>query len=118
MLRILSFSVVSALLASFALGEVDLKPRFYTVNLGGYTIRRPYFADGDKKFAVTIDSDTEVAEDNGGAVFRFKSIPQASVELRKSPVAAARGFGREILQDYNRLAQSMLGATASILLAS
>ena len=89
--------VSSALFAVSAFGDVDLAPRFYTVNFGTNTVRVPYFVDGDKKYAILVDGETEVTGERGGALFRFSSIPQATVQWSRSPFPATTGFGAEAL---------------------
>ena len=99
-------------LAAAAWADVDLSPKFYTVTLGEKTFRSPYFVEGDKKWAVTIDGETDVTEENGGPVFRFSTIPQARVQWSRSPVPATTGFAPETLPGYLKFAQSMLGSAA------
>jgi hypothetical protein len=102
-----SFSVVASCLA-----DVELKPHFYTTAFGDASLRRVYFADGDKKFAVTLDQETDVASEGDGALFKFKSIPQASIQFKKSPLPAASGFDPTVLETYTKTAQGMIDATA------
>ena len=97
------------LVAGSALADVDLSPKFFTTKLGNFTLLRPYFVEGDKKWGLSIDGETEVSEDNGGPVFRFSTIPQATVHWSRSPAPATTGFSPEALPGYLKLAQSMLG---------
>ena len=110
-MRILASLAVASLMAT-ALAEVDLTPHYYTVSLGGSQLRRCYFADGDKKFAVTVDQETEIVSEGKGALFRFSTLPQASIQLKTSPVPAKSGFGQETLTAYNKAAQSLIDPTA------
>jgi hypothetical protein len=105
------------LLASFTLvatclADVDLKPHFYTTNLGAAALRRAYFADGDKKFAVTLDQETEVLSEGDGTLFKFASMPQASIQLKRSSLPAATGFEATALPTYGKTAQGMIDPTA------
>lgn len=89
--------------------EVDLKPR--TVTVGGGLIERTYFSDGEKNFAVTIDSETKVSAIDDGAIFRFTNIAQASMRLRKSPIKPLP-FTPETLPEYLKAADKLIPAGA------
>lgn len=110
-----SLSIVGfALLGTCAWADIELHPRYVTVELGGATIHRAYFADGDKNYAVTIDGETEVIDGKGGGVFRFKSYEGAEFSLRPSPLTVAVPFNAEKLPDYLKAARKILGESAMI----
>lgn len=102
------------LLASGALGEVDLSPSYHRIDLGGTSIERVYFRDGNKQYAVTINPEIEITKAGSGAVFRFKSIPLADMSLRPSPFTPVVPFSAEKLPDYRRTARDLLGPMAQI----
>lgn len=93
-------------------GATDLVPRYITTTRDGVVIRRPYFADGDTKYAIKLDSETKLSELEGGACFRFDKFPSAMVRLRKSPVKAQMAFGPESRKGYEDAARSLLPAEA------
>lgn len=97
-------------LIGFALpaGATDLTPHFINKDRDGVVIRRPYFADGMKKFGVKIDAETKLSASDGGALFRFDKMPEASMRLRHSPVPAETGFGPETLEGYQQAARTLL----------
>lgn len=109
---ILTFSL-ALLFQGAAWGEIDLHPRYVTINVGGGVIHRVYFAEGNKNYAVTIDSETSVVDGNGGAVFRFKSIEGAEVSLRRSIVGVTAPFTEERMPDYRQAARELLGRAAT-----
>jgi hypothetical protein len=111
--RLLGVAAVVTLTAA-TLADVDLSPRYKTIDLGGALIQRVHFRDGDKEFAVTINSDIEISGSGKGAIFRFKSIPLADMSLRPSPVSPAIPFSPEKMADYRRIAQEQLGANVEI----
>ena len=105
-----------ALFLSSALtrAEIELHPRYVAIDVGGAIIRRAYFAEGNKNYAVTIDAETEVLDGTGGAVFRFKSVEGAEVSLRPSPLTVAVPFTLEKLPEYLKSARMLLGNSAII----
>ena len=106
-----------AFLASIALiafGDLDLTPRYKAVELGEVVIHRVHFRDGDKEFAVTVNSDTEILGSTNSAVFRFKTVPFAKMSLHQSAMKPAIPFSPEKLPDYRRVAREQLGAITEI----
>ena len=95
-----------ALLLTVATGssELNLKPRLVTMDFAGHAVRRAYFMDGDKKFAVTLDNDTEMTPHGEGALFCFKKIPLATVELRRSPIKAGTPINEQTISAYAKAA--------------
>lgn len=108
----LLLSTIGSLLTQPALAELDLMPRFTSVVADGIVVRRPYFADGAKRFTVKVDSETEIAELEGSAIFRFKNVTHASTRLRPSPLKPADAFDAENLKRYQAAARGMLPAFA------
>ena len=89
-------------------GATDLTPHFITQSRDGVMIRSPYFADGSRKFGIRIDAETKLSASDGGALFRFDKMPEASMRLRQSPLPAETGFGPEALEGYQQAARSLL----------
>ncbi len=100
------FSFLAAT-SAFA-GPVDLTPHTETRVFNGVVSRRTYFTDGAVKFGVHTDRDADVSPSEGGATFRFKQIPQASVQLRTSPLPAKTGFTPEALARYRDAALGLI----------
>jgi hypothetical protein len=91
---------------------LDLTPRFVTVQADGVAVSRPYFQDGGKKFAVTLDTETEVAAIEGGVIFRFTKLRQADMRLLPSSFDVSTRFEGESLARYETAARAMLPAAA------
>lgn len=106
------------LLASLALGasipaclaELDLIPK--RMSIGGGLADRAYFTDGSQKFAVTLDAETQVSEEDGGAVFRFANLARSSFHLAKSPLSPAYAFTPENRPAYFKAASGMIARSA------
>ena len=58
---------------------IDFTPRYLIENADGMIIRRPYFADGKKNYAIRTYADTELTADNGGACFKFTKFTYAAM---------------------------------------
>ncbi len=85
--------------------QLDLRPHYFKA---GGIIGRAYFADGDKKYAVTLDSETQLSEADGGALFRFTNVPQATMLLRNTPLPKVLPFDEASLPEYLKAAQALL----------
>ena len=88
-----------------AKAQLDLRPHYFKA---GGIIGRAYFADGEKKYAVTLDPETQLSEAENGALFRFVNVPQASMLLRKTPLAKVLPFDAASLPEYLKAAQALL----------
>lgn len=116
MSRRVKYSVaLIASIAPVAWGVLDLTPRHVAIQMGEAVIHRVHFRDGDKHFAVTINSDVEILGAANSAIFRFKTIPLAEMSLRQSTIKPTVPFSPEALTDYQRVARQQLGATAEII---
>ena len=98
------------LVAGPARAELDLTPR--RLLTGGGLVERIYFADGNTKFAVTLDGETKVTPAEGGALFRFTTFSQASMRLGKTPLEKHPPFDEASLPDYTKAAAALLPASA------
>jgi hypothetical protein len=84
-----SLATLLSLAIAIPASAIDLVPSYTTVFAEGIALQRPYFADGGRKFGVTIDSETEVRPWENGAIFRFTPFPleplaiQAGCGLRR-----------------------------------
>lgn len=101
---------ISLLLAAGALSAsaLDLTPTFINTFADGIVIRRPYFADGAKKYAVTLDMETELTPYEDGALFRFTKFKQGEMRLRPSSFATEMKFGPDTLDRYEEAARRLL----------
>ena len=92
----------------FSAGATDLVPHYISTTTDGVIVRRPYFADGEKKYGIKIDSETKLTAFEGGALFRFDKFPDAAMRLRASPISAPGAFHPETLERYQQVARSLL----------
>jgi hypothetical protein len=101
---------ISLLLALGALSAsaLELSPRFMNMTADGITIRRPYFADGSKKYSVTLNGETELIPYEDGALFRFVKLNHAEMRLRPSSFSVETKFEGEALERYQEAARKLL----------
>lgn len=100
-------SLVSLGLAA-STAAIDLTPQIVNVVVGDYAVRRACFVDGDKKYAVTVDSETELTGYGGAAVFNFSKFPRAVMRLAQSPLKPEIVFEGETLDRYRAAAARLL----------
>lgn len=100
-------SLISCGLAASA-AAIDLTPQIVNLSVGDYTVRRACFTDGDKKYAVTVDSETELTGSGGVAIFNFSKIPRAVMRLAQSPLKPQIVFEGETLERYRATAAALL----------
>ena len=103
-LQTILFLAASALPA-FAL---DLSPQFVTTVEDGKAYRRPYFSDGDKKYTVSLDTETELTADADGALFRFVKFSRADMRLRPSPLSVDVKIEPGNQEQYESAARKLL----------
>jgi hypothetical protein len=101
-------TLLATLSAVGAATAIDLTPRYATTDADGISISRPYFADGDKRYAVTVDSETQLVAFDNSTVFNFTKFPHAVMRLRQSPLKAETPFDGEGLASYREAATRML----------
>lgn len=111
---LLTASIALVLSTDPGFSELTLRPRLVTMDFGGTPVRRAYFMDGGKKFAVTLDNETELAPQGDGALFSFKKIPLATVEFRRSPIPAGTPMTEENIAAYAKAARMLLAQGAEI----
>ncbi len=107
------FSALILAALTLSAGATDLTPHFLSTMSEGVVVRRPYFADGTKKFGIKVDSETKLTAFEGGAMFRFDKFPEASVRWRSSPLPAESGFAPEAIPRYEQAARTLLPAEAT-----
>lgn len=105
---------VSLLLAFGALSApaLDLTPSFVTVMSDGINIQRPYFSDSGKKYAVTLNVETELVPSEDGALFKFVKLKHAEMRLRPSSFSVEVMFGPDTLDRYQEAARRLLPQNA------
>jgi hypothetical protein len=104
-LLILSLAVTLPRLTPAA---VDLTPRFIDIFTDGATLHRLYFIDGDRKVTVSLNRETEVTPDSGGAMFRFKKLPEATFLVVRSRNSPAEKFEGATLDRYRESARRLI----------
>jgi len=87
---------------------LDLAPQFITTVSEGVSIRRPYFSDAGKKYALTLDLETELTASEDGALFRFIKLPRAEMRLRPSPLGVNEKIEPANQDRYEQAARKML----------
>ena len=110
--RFLPLALAALLIPQFASAGIDLTPRYIDTFLEGTTFHRLYFSDGAKKFVLSLNRETEVAPDSGGALFRFTKVPDATflvVRSRHSPTDLFEGIA---LDRYRESAKRLLPVQA------
>ncbi len=105
-----AFHLSALLLTGLTLsaGAIDLTPHYISHMTEGVVVRRPYFADGGKKYGIKLDSETKLTASDGGALFRFDKFPEATTRLRSSTVPAQTGFAPETFELYRQAALALL----------
>ncbi|MES2572158.1 MAG: hypothetical protein V4710_19135 [Verrucomicrobiota bacterium] len=101
-------SGIAALLLPGVASAIDLTLRYVTTYTDGIPVRRPCFIDGDKKYAVTLDSQTELVAAEGSTLFHFTKFPRALMHLRPSPMKASIAFDPVSLPQYRAAALQLL----------
>jgi hypothetical protein len=101
---------------SVPVGAIDLTPHYLTTFAEGVSISRPYFTDGDKKYAITLDGETELVASSEGALFKFQKFPTAIALLRQSPMEAKKAFDEAHLPSYLETARFFVPGDAKQLL--
>lgn len=99
-------------LPSLAPAGIDLTPRFTDVFVEGATFHRLYFTDGEKKYVVSLNRETEVSADSGGALFKFSKVPEASFLVVRSRHSPTDKFEGNALDRYRESARRLLPVQA------
>lgn len=96
----------------FQAAAIDLTPRWLETSFDGIPKRRLYFADGDKKYMLSIDQETEVRAQFGGSTFKFPKFPNIDFIVMPSKFKPADAFDEAKLVEYRENARSLLPARA------
>ena len=107
-ISILSLLTLPLLRAS----ALDLTPRWIDTAIDGVPKRQMYFADGSKKFLLSIDKETEVGARFGGAEFKFPKFPDIDFILVPSQFKPDAAFDETNLAAYREAARKLLPARA------
>lgn len=103
--------------AAAAGAAIDLTPTVAAARFGYFVANRLQFLHDGKKIAISLDSDAQVLAADGGATVRFKSLQQATVTFRQSPLTPAVAFDADGLERYRRAALQLLPSSAEALTA-
>ena len=105
----------ASLLALFALpllhaSALDLTPRWTDTAIDSIPKRQLYFADGEKKFMLSVDQETEVTSRFGGTSFRFAKLPDVDFIVIPSKFKPSDAFDETKLVQYREAARSLAPA--------
>ncbi len=92
---------------------LDLTPTFINTTADGIILRRPYFADGAKKYSLTLDMETELTPSEDGSLFKFTKFKDGEMRLRPSSFATTVKFGPDTLGQYEEAARKLLPQVAT-----
>ena len=96
----------------FQASALDLTPRWTETAIDGVSKRQLYFADGARKFMLSIDRETEVDARFGGASFRFPKLPDVDFIVIPSRFKPSDEFDQTKLVQYREAARALLPARA------
>lgn len=114
-MKVPALSILASCVAlATATAELSLTPKLVTIDFSGTPVKRAYFMDGEKKFAMTMNNETTLEAKGSGAIFRFSKLPQASVELRRSPLPAGMSFDEAGMVKLAKAAREILPQGAEI----
>jgi len=101
-------ALLAVLLPQLVCAAVDFTPRFMDIFTEGATLRRLYFSDGEKKFMLSLNRETEVVPDAGGALFKFAKVPDATFLVVRSRHSPDDRFEGQTLERYRESAKRLL----------
>ncbi|MGB8167007.1 MAG: hypothetical protein WCF18_05910 [Chthoniobacteraceae bacterium] len=107
-IRLLVLGFAALLLPRRAPAGIDLTPRFIDTYIEGAVFHRLYFTDGEQKFVVSLNRETEVTPDSGGALFRFRKVPDATFLVVRSRMSPSDKFEGAALERYRESAKRLL----------
>jgi hypothetical protein len=96
------------MLTACAATAFDFTPRYMIENADGLVIRRPYFADGKKDYAIRLYPDTGLSGQTGAALFTFAKFTYATMTWRQSPLTPGVPFDTAHLPQYSAAAVQFL----------
>jgi len=74
----------------------------------GIVLRNPFFKDGQKKYGLILNIDTELTGFEDGAKFKFTKLDHSEMILRHSPFGVNVKFAPETLDGYEQAARKLL----------
>jgi hypothetical protein len=104
----LALAFAALLVPQLAPAAIDLTPRFIDTFIDGTVFHRLYFTDGEKKFVVSLNRETEVTPDSGGALFSFPKVPGATFLVVRSRLSPTDKFEGTALERYRESAKRLL----------
>ena len=110
--RLFVIGFTAILIPQFAPAGIDLTPRYIDTFIEGNTFHRLYFSDGAKKFVLSLNRETEVTPDSGGALFHFTKVPDATFLVVRSRHSPTDKFEGPALERYRESAQRLLPVQA------
>lgn len=96
------YLLLLALGLPLAASALDLTPRLSSNDMNPVMYRHPYFTEGNTKYAVTVDNQTDIGAE-GGAVFRFRNLNEAVFRMVMSPLTPDIGFADAGLEAYRKI---------------
>ena len=106
--RTIAAALFACMLPGSAPAAIDLTPRYIDVFAEGVTFHRLYFTDGDKKFLVSLNHETEVSAESGGVLFRFPKYPDITFVMARSRLSPDDKFEGATLDRYRESARRLL----------
>lgn len=107
-MKLACFVALAGVILTGMAPAIDLTPSYVTTVVDGIALRRPCFVDGGKKYAVTVDAETELTGYEGAAIFNFTKFPRAMMRLGPSPLKPENVFSGEALERYRAVAAQLL----------
>lgn len=62
--------------------QISWSPRITTATAEGVELQRVYFSDGQTRYALSLDTESQVEEIPGGARFAYRKVPSATFTIR------------------------------------
>lgn len=106
--RCSALAFAALLCPQLATAGIDLTPRYIDTYLEGVVFHRLYFTDGEKKFVLSLNRETEVTPDSGGALFRFPKVPDATFLVIRSRLSPTDKFEGATLERYRESAKRLV----------
>ncbi|MDB6150369.1 MAG: hypothetical protein JWQ44_1817 [Chthoniobacter sp.] len=110
LMRLRYFLILVGLLPQLSFAALDLTPRFIDTFADGITFHRLYFSDGEKKFVLSLNRETEVTAEGNGALFRFTKLKEAKFLLSRSRLSPSDVFEGAALERYREGAKRLMPA--------
>ena len=103
-MRLRHLPILLLLGSPLARAEVDWAPLFIVAQSEGVQVQRLYFADGEKKYAVSFDGETSAEADRGGARVTYAKVPSGVFTIHSQNPAIALPADEKLLAEYRKLA--------------